>query len=120
MVYELSPIFGRKKEPKEVFDENMEKANELWVSPKLWKSSEYKKLLKHIEKAQEITFSEKVEVDQEDIVSLWSMKGSVFLMGYRSLGDALYCYNKALSIDPQHFGSLNRSIDGTATNGEMG
>lgn len=76
MVCCLTPIFGRKKEPKEVFDENMKKANKLWDSPKLWKSSEYEKLLKHIEEAQEI--AETVEVDQEDIVRLWSMKGSVF------------------------------------------
>ena len=64
----LTP-FWRKKEPKEIFDKNMKKANALW------ESSQYKKLLKHIEKAQEI--AETVEVDQEDIVQLWYMKGEV-------------------------------------------
>lgn len=103
----LTPIFGRKKEPKEIFDENMKKANELWESPKLWKSSEYKKLLKHIEKAQEI--AETVKADQEHIVRLWSMKGSVFWMGYHRLGEALKCYDRALSINPRDFeSSFNR------------
>ena len=99
----MTPIFGGKKEPKEVFDENMKKANKIWKSPKLWKSSEYKKLLKHIEKAQEI--AETVEVDQEDIVWLWSVKGSVFYMGYHRLDEALECYDKALSTNPRHWGS---------------
>ena len=103
----LAPIFGRKKEPKEVFDENMNKANKLWDSPKLWKSSEYKKLLKHIEKAQEI--AETVKVDQKDIVLLWSMKGSVYFMGYHRFDEALECYDKALSINPREWGlSFNR------------
>ena len=97
----LTPPFWRKKEPKEVFDENMKKAKKLYDSPKRWESSEYKKLLKHIEKAQEI--AETVEVDQEDIVWLWSVKGSVFYMGYHRLDEALECYDKALSINPEDF-----------------
>ena len=89
--------FWRKKEPKEVFDENLKKANELWESPKLWKSSQYKKLIKHINKAQEI--AAKVEVDQEDIVHLWSMKGSV-LWRLNRLDEALECYDKVLELNP--------------------
>ncbi|UCE28544.1 MAG: tetratricopeptide repeat protein [Candidatus Bathyarchaeota archaeon] len=94
----MPPIFGRKREPRDVFDEHMKKADELWKSPSGLKTSECKKIMKHIEKALEIAGT--VEVDQEDIVRLWARKGSLFLTVYRRLDDALECYDKALSIDP--------------------
>jgi tetratricopeptide (TPR) repeat protein len=104
----LAPLFGRKKEPKEVFDENMKKAKKLYDSSKRWKSSESKKLLKYIEKAQEI--AKTVEVDQEDIVWLWSVKGNVFNMGYHKLDEALECYEKALSINPRGLLTLSNKL----------
>jgi tetratricopeptide (TPR) repeat protein len=103
----MAPLFGRKKEPKEIFDENMKKANELYNSPKRWSSK--KRLLKHIETAQEIT--EIVTVGQEHLVRLWSMKGSVYWMGYHDLEKALYCYDKALSLNPKDFITLVNRVE---------
>ena len=112
----MTPIFGRKKDPKEVFDENMKKAKKLWESPKLWKSSRIivhtMNLLKLIGKAQEI--AKTVEVDQEDLVHLWSMKGDGFLILYPMFHDrldiALECFDKALSINPRHRRSLTKIL----------
>ncbi|MFX0201566.1 MAG: tetratricopeptide repeat protein, partial [Candidatus Hodarchaeota archaeon] len=104
----MTPFFGRKKEPKEVFEENMKKAKKLWESRRALRSSEYKKLLKYVKKAQET--AETVEVDQGEIVRLWGMKGSAYLMGYHRLDEALECYDKALSINPINPHSLANKL----------
>jgi tetratricopeptide (TPR) repeat protein len=90
-VLRLSPIFGRKKEPKKVFDENMKKAEDSYAHGK------YENALEYVKKAHEIAREDLL--NQEDLSNLWELNGRI-LDKLGKYDEALTCYDKSIALNP--------------------